>query len=107
FLEIDRRRIHEGADGRLAEGPGASATASVEAVAHRETGVLVSRLWVEAFVAGPAEVGWWVGGWCGDAVEFFPVVPADVAEPDLVGAGAEGEAAGVGAAVAADAAGGG
>src|SRR5689334_23228425 len=49
-----------------------------------ETGALETRLWIDALVAGPAEVQTRLCG-VGDTVDFLPVTPADIADPGLVG----------------------
>ena len=53
---------------------------------------VVAGLAAGALVAGPAEVLDAGVGRVGDAVDLLPVVPADVADPELVGAGPDREA---------------
>ena len=64
---------------------------AVERLADVEVQRVVAGLSTRALVAGPAEVHDAARGRIGDPVDLLPVVPADVAEPDLVGARPERE----------------
>jgi hypothetical protein len=69
-------------------GPGALA---VEALAEIEIGSVETALAGDALVAGPAEVVGGPIGRVGEAVDLLPGPATDLADPDLIGAGAEGE----------------
>ena len=59
-----------------------------------EVRAVVAGLPVHALVAGPPEVGG-LGGGRDEPVDLLPVVPTDVADPQLVGAGPVGERKGL------------
>jgi hypothetical protein len=67
----------------------------VEVLADVEVGLVVAGLLAFPLVAGPAEVLDDVINGVGDAVYLLSIAPADVADPNLVGAGSYREAEGV------------
>src|SRR4029450_4599206 len=67
------------------------AARGVEVLADVEVGPVVAGLASGALVARPAEVHRGGGRRGGSGVDLLPGVPADVADPQLGGAGAEGE----------------
>ena len=77
---------------------------AVERLADVQVDRVVALHAPRALVARPAEVAH-RGGGVGDAVDLLPVVPADLAHPHLVGAGAGGDAERVAQAVGDDPAG--
>ena len=77
---------------------------AVERLAEVQVDRVVALQATRALVARPAEVAH-RRRWVGHAVDLLPVVPADLAEPDLVGAGTHGDAERVAEAVGDDPAG--
>ena len=109
-VERDRRHRRAAGRARLAlddplgvlvrvVGVGDGAGAAVQVVAQIEPRAFVSRMPADAFEARPAEVLDREVSGRGDAIQLFPIVPPDVADPELGGAGARRHAKGVAEAV--------